>query len=355
MERQRFVLIVILILFFLFSPDTSQPSPSQRIQFKNRILREQRALAVLKNSSYRQFPIRHFEEDNATDIGDWDGISWSQLAEVQKRARAQYLELLIGSGTVNEDDIFKGSERAYEIAAETSLPFYKNVSGTIHGDFVRQAGSGALSAQMGQDSNGSIHEYWRNVTEDEGAISLQTFEEDKSRWADHEVREISANVAIQTASSPGNGWKMKLFGLHYPKTGLIILTTTSEKFSGIFTLPHFALTSGDFEDSKQLLYQSLTDTVSQRENSSTDDPVNPLASTTETESMTLFPTPSCEYIVYLQQQPVQFPKLKMNTEQTFSLVRQVERELRFPEGPQFRQFHRWSSVLPYSPQIVDSS
>src|SRR5256885_1312587 len=46
----------------------------------------------------------------------------------------------------------------------------------------------------------------------------------------------------------------------------------------------------------------------------------------------LFPVPSCEYIVYLQQHPVRFPNSRLDSGQTHGLVDQIEKELRYPDG-----------------------
>src|SRR5256885_13321978 len=46
----------------------------------------------------------------------------------------------------------------------------------------------------------------------------------------------------------------------------------------------------------------------------------------------LFPVPSCEYIVYLQQHPVRFPNSRLDSGQTHGLVEQIEKELRYPDG-----------------------
>jgi transmembrane E3 ubiquitin-protein ligase len=335
MEPQRVVLLVFLILFFLFSPDTSQPSRSQRNQLNNRVLREHQALDSLRNSSYGHLPSSYNGGSNATGIGDQNGLSWSVLPEVKKRARAQYLELFLDTEKVSKNDVVTGSEQAYEVAAESSLPFYQNVSGTIQGNFVRRSPTESGHAPINltslvPENKYMTNEFWRNITEAEGGLTLRLFEADKDAGTDVGAREISANVAVQTESSPGSGWEMKLFGVHYPRTGSIILTTTSEKFSGIFHLPQFALTRADSEQSKELLNQSLSETILQQEKSNADDPAFPWTSGDERTS--IFSAPSCEYIVYLQQQPVHFMNMKMRSPQLVRLVRQVEKELRFPEG-----------------------
>lgn len=337
MERQRAILVVFLILFFVFSPDTSQPSRSQGKQLNKRTLREHRALESLRNASYGHFPPSYHGEDNATGLGDQEGFAWSLLSDVKKRARAQYLDLFLDTGKASKGDGDAGSEQAYEVAAKSYLPLYQNVSGSIQGVFVKQPLTGLIHAPINitslvPENKYIIKEFWRNITEAKGRLILRFFEEDKEAREDVSAKEISADVAVQTDSSPGGGWEMKLFGVHYPKTGSIILTTTSEKFSGIFTLPHFALTRADFEQAKELLNRSLSESILNRDKGSVDDAASLWTSTSSDESTTIFSAPSCEYIVYLQQQPVQFAKPRRRPLQLPQLIKQVEKELRFPEG-----------------------
>jgi transmembrane E3 ubiquitin-protein ligase len=337
MEPQRAVLLIFLILFFLFAPDTSQPSRSQRKDYNDRILKDHQALQILRNLSYGHLPLINHDENNTTGGGGLVRYDWGLLPEVQKRARAQYLKLFLDTEKVSRDDFVAGSEEAYEAASDSPLPFYQNVSGTIKGDFVRQLLTGKpyspddLTSALPKNRP-VIDEYWKNITEDEGSLTLRIFQEDKYSGADIIVREISANVAVQTDSSPGSGWEIKLFGVHNLKTGSIILTSTSEKFFGIFTLPLFALTRADFEQSKQLLNRSLSETILKREKSNADEPAFPWTSTNNDESTSIFSPPSCEYIIYLQQQPVYFKKPTMSPLQRFQLLRSVEKELRFPQG-----------------------
>jgi transmembrane E3 ubiquitin-protein ligase len=337
MEPQRAVLLIFLILFFLFAPDTSQPSRSQRKDYNDRILRDHQALQVLRNLSYGHLPQEYHDENNTTGGGDRVGYDWGLLPEVQKRARAQYLKFFLDTDKVSRDDFVAGSTEAYEAASETLLPFYQNVSGTIKGDFVRQSVTERPYSPNDLTSTvpkyrSVIDEYWKNITEDEGSLTLRLFQEDKYRRADIIVREISANIAIQTDSSPGSGWEIKLFGVHNLNTGSILLTSTSEKFSGIFTLPLLALTRTDFEQSKQLLNRSLSEIIFKRENRNAEEPTFPWTSMTNDESTSMFSPPNCEYIIYLQQQPVYFKKLTMSPLQRIQLLQSVEKELRFPEG-----------------------
>ena len=53
------------------------------------------------------------------------------------------------------------------------------------------------------------------------------------------AREIRASLTVESEDFWGSTWYLSLFGIHFPDTGSIVLTTSSEKFGGIFSLPHF--------------------------------------------------------------------------------------------------------------------
>jgi hypothetical protein len=59
-------------------------------------------------------------------------------------------------------------------------------------------------------------------------------------------REVAATLTIQDHTVP-------VYGVHWPRQGLLIMTTTSEKFARIFGLPHLSLTWEFFAASQELL------------------------------------------------------------------------------------------------------
>ena len=94
------------------------------------------------------------------------------------------------------------------------------------------------------------------------------------------------------------------------------------RFGGTFALPHFALSQRAFSLAQQLLNITLKATINKQESSSNGVP-NPWTSSPSNPSEALFPVPHCEFIVYLQQHPV---------DDTSIDLRAVEEELRFPNG-----------------------
>lgn len=136
-------------------------------------------------------------------------------------------------------------------------------------------------------------------------------------------------MTIQDEGSNGNGWEMRLHGVHWPHTGSMMMTTTSDKFSGIFALPHFTLNQNDFSSSQDILNQTLSKVVNMMEKNPWTSVKNPWSTTPDIQSDDAMPVPHCEYIVYIQLHTV-------DTAHDPSLiperVAELERELRFPNG-----------------------
>ena len=352
MEGPRLVLLILVFFFLFVSPDTRQPSPSQQKELGRRIEGLQQALSTLQNASYGDLDPAEHRWLNSTGLREDDGFNWHLLPVAQKAARIQLLQLFAKSGGVTEKDLKEGEPAAYESVAEESLPLYQNVSGDVRGKFFRRPVSKTHSrvnfTALGLANTYVTNEFQRNVTESEGEIRIRLTEdihqnEVDSVGTERMVRRISANVAILTDSSPGSGWEMKLYGTHFLPTGSIILTTTSEKFDGIFSLPNFALSQADYALSRRLLNATLTETVSRWERSK--EASIPYSSSPNSADTPLFPVPSCEYIVYLQQHPVDFVDLNLDSDRARGLVIQIEQELRSPDG----------ASLPQAPLMIFSA
>jgi len=360
MEGPRLVLLIVVFFFLFVSPDTKQPSPSQQKELGRRIEGLQQALSTLQNASYGDLDATENRWLNSTGLREDDGFNWRLLPVAQKAARIQLLQLFAKTGGVTQKDLEEGAPSAYESVAQESLPLYHNVSGDVRGKFLRRplpkAHSKVNFTALGLSNTYVTDEFQRNVTESEGEIRLRLLEgirpneiaEENEAGTQRMVRRISADVAIYTDSSPGSGWEMKLYGVHFLPTGSIILTTTSEKFDGIFSVPSFALSEADYRLSRNLLNTTLAETVSRWERNK--ETTVPFSSSSNNADAPLFPIPSCEYIVYLQQHPINFANPKLNSDQAHELITQIEKELRYPDGASLPQPPpmTFSAVL-YSP------
>jgi len=151
---------------------------------------------------------------------------------------------------------------------------------------------------------------------------------------------------------------MAMSGVHFSDTGSIILTTTSEKFAGIFALPHFALSGHTFEPIKALLNKSITRTVQAQIDDTRNIDQNPWSSLIAED----FPSqPLCDFIVYLQQQPLRNDASVNDNNTSLSLFNELEdleNDLRFPSGLYLNNPPKLSmSMVAYSPDcgfIIES-
>ena len=93
------------------------------------------------------------------------------------------------------------------------------------------------------------------------------------------------------------------------------------RFAGILALPHLALSRINFYMARDLLSKTLTNTIKRQESDFTS--LNPWSSSPENPSDVLFPTPRCEYIVYLYQYHTDLISRELGS---------IEEELRYPTG-----------------------
>jgi transmembrane E3 ubiquitin-protein ligase len=204
----------------------------------------------------------------------------------------------------------------------------------------------------------------RNVTGREGSLMVVLEEkgEEKMRGgiskgaegaidekADDFVREVSATMTVGDESISGDGWEMRVHGVHWPQRGALVMSTTSSKFAGIFGLPHLTTSQGDFESSQKLLRQTLDATLKKKEKSMWIDMGDPWSSE---DSM---PVPHCEYVVYAQVHPVRQNELhglalgSVKDDLPAEMV-DIESELRFPNGaPTFEPPPLQLSMMIFSP------
>src|SRR2546421_360340 len=246
MEGPRLVLLILVFFFLFISPDTKQPSPSQQKELGRRLDELQRALGTLRNASYGEFDPAQHRWLNSTGLREGDGFNWRLLPVAQKVARIQLLQLFAKSGGLTQKDIEEGEAAAYESVAEESLPMYQNVTGAVRGTFLRRplpkTHSQVNLTALGLANAYVTGEFQRNVTEMEGELRIRLLEDIQADEVtgdtgigiatQRRAKMISAELSVITDSSPGNGWEMKLYGTHFLPTGSVLLTTTSEKFSG---------------------------------------------------------------------------------------------------------------------------
>lgn len=363
-EYARIILICLILLFVYTSPDQSVPPGfvgTPRDYAAERIGRTRNSLDVLNYTRWQDFaPAGPKTEEhepakylNLTGFRKEDNYAWDRLDTFKKRSETF-------------SDQAKGRWRIGKDLSGLEGEIYENVTGVVRGKWTRYAGD-LPGEQIHRKLNLSEisprvdwafreEEFWtRNITGKEGKLTLRVDEKDVEQidttgdhplitevdsWSGGVVREVAATMTIQDESSSGDGHEMRIHGVHWPKQGAMLLTSTSEKFAGIFGLPHMTTHKDYFETSQQLLNKTLEKAVERMERSVWMDLSNPWTSSPDTQGDTTMPTPHCEYVVFVQVHPVDLVlSLRGGTDYldfapgtAATMVSDIEQELRFPNG-----------------------
>src|ERR1051326_5941881 len=211
----RGVVLLILLLWLLWSGDVQQPSSNFPFQTEvDRISREDHFLSLLNTTQYHDFQpnASHGKWLNLTGFRQENGYGWELLDIVKTRVLNQF-QYALGQ-TAN--DVAGGI-----LEREKQPLVYRNVTGVIHGNWIR--------SDLGEDWKdyyvpnvnlstmtypGIYHfrdEFERNVTGSSGSIKIQ-FEENESstRNKNSTIREISALLTLREDDSFGTWWDLLL-------------------------------------------------------------------------------------------------------------------------------------------------
>ncbi|EEP78517.1 conserved hypothetical protein [Uncinocarpus reesii 1704] len=335
----RGAFIIFVLLFFLFAaPEPHQPAPISKAELQKQLDAEQRALSWLNSSSYGDLDSQHDRWLPLAGLTKRDGFAWGLLPIVQDRARQQ-LQFILGASGISVSG--SSASQPHALTADSNLtalalPVYRNVTGRIRGDWVRwRKPELANRPNLNLTHIATKHDYFtrefgRNITTNNGHLVLDFQEEvERGKIIDVNgvpVREIKVQMLVEANDGLGESWTLALFGVHFPTTGAIVLTTASEKFAGVTALPHFTLSRDSFRISRQLLSKSLSDALKAKQ--SRPEHYLPWSSLPHGPSTVAFPSPKCEYIAYLQQHPVMIGTAPAQE----PILDAIENELRFPRG-----------------------
>ena len=323
MDHRGSFFFLLLVFYLLLNSQSHAPLVAQDRERQRELERERQALRLLNESSYgglnpeadQWLPYQGFRKN--------DSYAWSLLGEVQDRARGQLQSIVSNAG-------FEPPSPGLNLS-QLPLPVYQNVTGKLQGDWVRRKLAGDRpplnTTAIALENEYFTNEFSQNVTGNSGTFYLDLREGggEELRLRNGEIRELRAALAVESGDFWGNTWHLSLYGVHFPETGAVILTTSSEKFGGVFALPHLALSPDGYDLSHKLLVKSLSDAISEKQNRPPTILPWPLLVGTEQVE---FPSPKCEHIVYLQQHPVATRDYLMDK----SIIHQVEQELRYPMG-----------------------
>ncbi|OBT92098.1 hypothetical protein VE01_09782 [Pseudogymnoascus verrucosus] len=339
-----FVIMMIMMMYFYSSPAGGPPPGmiSPRELFNTKMARESHSLDVLNQTRWGDFLPREIGEDkemgadvryvNITGFREEDGYSWGRLRKVKER--------------------FETFQQAAKHGLEKDWALYENVTGIVKGPWVKSQGSGFENQGVGgwglnlsaiaPGTNWAWNQWNRNITGAEGKAMMRI--EDYSRVpafgepGEQETRpivpgaprEVTATLTVQDESSTGDGWDMRLHGIQWPQTGALVLTTTSNKFAGIYGLPHLTSNKDEFNDTQHALNKTLGDILHSKQKSAWIDLRDPWSE----DSM--LPLPHCEYVAYVQVYPMKKEQIshssKLDEPSLQTAVQRIEQELRFPTG-----------------------
>ncbi|MCJ1444991.1 MAG: hypothetical protein MMC23_005495 [Stictis urceolatum] len=371
MEGPPVALLVILLIFFLVAPETPRANtPHQQHELNLLFEKEHHALDVLNTTSYGDFDPIANKYLNISGFRKEDGYAWDRLPQVRARVLEQMDMVLkpwagydLGEryasvATLDGDlDNIRGNPI---VASIDAVPFYQNITGLIHGQWVRSKINDERKSPVLNITELSPHisyitsEYNRNITGKEGDLSFK-LDEKKSkvlRMGSSSVREVRAEMTIKDETSSGDGWDLTLHGLHFPESGGVLLTTTGDKFDGIFALPHLARSEATSLLAKELLDQTIGHAIAKQEAADSLPPY-PWAAIPNNPADLMFPTPHCEFVVYMQQNIIWPHSAGPPFEEHGSwptYLERLEEELRFPTGASFSTVRNMEfSVVIFSP------
>ena len=324
----RSFLFFIILLLLINSPEPQQPSFNTRTRYDELIQHEWDQLDVLNRTQWGDLNVVRNKWLNASGLRREDGFAWDLLPGVKEKANAHGNRAL-GDRWSNAMD---GTMNLLD-GKEARLPVYRNLSGYVQGEWVRNPSSRVRQpSDLGNTTHiskdpftNSVLGFDRNLTGTSGPVRLHITElEEKMRMDRNKtISEISAKIVVgDDESFGGNWWEFYMHGVHFKESGHAVLTTTSERFAGVFALPHFQLSPALYDISRDFLNWTIKETINRQIHRPF--PIwNPwTSSTTGSNEDMIGVVHHCEFVLYLQQ-PLSVQTIDMDW---------LEHEIRYPTG-----------------------
>lgn len=346
------LLFCILMIWFIFpdSENKTQTTLMSDLAGEN-LKRFWSALDVLNETRWGDFSPPPASDDategrwlNLTGFREEDGFEWEDLG----RFREKSLQLShYAMPPVNGQQLWDMGER---------LPAWVNISGTVQGEWVKTPGSVPRTYDSYNLSRSVPEMHWagdkddwaRNITGHTGRMvvmiqgnrSLTEYDQlgpENAPLAGGLIRNVKGTLQIEDTHGSHLNWEMRFWGVHWPMSGVIIMATTSEKFEGIFGLPHMTPSADYFKSSQMLLNQTIGRTLATKESNRFTDPAAPWSSDIDNPTYTKHPYPHCEFIMYAQVQPTTgkdlgLTGLEPGRDAVVNLIDAMESELVMPLG-----------------------
>ncbi|KAI5368117.1 Putative Zinc finger, RING-type [Septoria linicola] len=344
MADRRGVLLPLIFFTWIFF-NQSQVNNS-RSQFRTGpsiddvVAGEQRQLWAVGNSTWSADLHREGPVSNITGLENERAYAWDALPAVRARAQEQ-LEYALGD--------WGKAALSGQASGRNPIPLYSNITGYVLGKWKRSPLQETvaipqlnLTEYMPKDLFGNpehARHFERNITGDHGEATIR-FKQYEDTYMEDSTTEMGVNLII-TDDQTYDEWEVQLHGTYDIRLGHGLFATTSDKLGGIFALPHFALSEHTFETTRTLLNKSIAHEL-RRQIIRESDQLNPWTSKVGDND---FVWPRCDLILYLQQMAT-----ATNMQYGSSVLRSLERELRFPTGakvPSAPEMH--FSMLIFSP------
>lgn len=236
METPKVALAIIVFIFFLFGlPDVEVPRSQGEKGDLSQVAKQQ-AIELLHNTEYGDLDVEKHLWMNITGLRQNDGYAWELLPLVKQRVVEQFqtiLDVPLKSGNQAETDS-KSSNSSLGVRRSS---IYQNITGIVTGHWTQSKVAVGHTipvmnlSTLAPDITYNAKAYTRNITGHSGSLQIE-FDEKKS-WVTEtgygSAREVHASMAIKDQISKGDGWKMDLYGVHFPHQGRVLLATTSER------------------------------------------------------------------------------------------------------------------------------
>ena len=366
-------LFMLLFLLWMLFPEGDYQNQALLLSdiAAERLSRMRDALDVLNGTRWGDFAPKLNDDGpaggrfvNLTGFRREDAFAWDDL----DRFRSQGLRLSRHAiPPVKDQPLWDTAEGEH---------VWASASGTLHGEWVRRPGSvtrGFESYNLsgiapGMMWMGDQFEWARNITGDKGQIMLrlegnktvheyEQLEQSQTPLSGGLIRSIRGTASVEDTDGSGLVWDMRMYGIHWPRQGVIIMTTTSEKFEGIFGLPHLTPSADFFRSSQRLLNQTLAQGLAKKEGMKFSDQRMPWSSDLDNPLYTATPSPHCEYIMYAQVHPPMRQDLDMpfvsEPENKANAIQAIESELEHPLGAPIGSVPKLQmSTVIYSPDCA---
>lgn len=232
-DPRGFVFLV-LIFWLLWSGDVQQSAPATPYEdevIEPPINRTRHFLDFLNSTRFGDLDVGNDRWLNLSGLREENGYSW-ELLEIAKNHSIDQMQYALGG---KADGVLSGS-----ITNDFLPVVYQNVTGIVHGDWVRpdlgqewtnhRRHTVNLSTLLPRGPFNFRDKFEHNITGRAGSVRIQLEESEHVQGVNASTRAINALLTIREDDSIGTWWDLSLRGVHYVKAGMILLATSSHKY-----------------------------------------------------------------------------------------------------------------------------